>query len=237
MTTGLLTRLHPEALAVARKKLATDGFVITSDHELGLPRTVRETIHQKYFEGGFLRNYPGDIPADRERARDVVRYDWHGDQLSLREHDCVAIDGRGDWSSERREFDRVPLLDNRDFAHWIEAAVSLVPEHRRQQRGTLGINLFRTHTNVVTRPHQDQEEFIYVYVVDKRGSGAETELFDVDSDEVVQKETLNPGDLLVFEDRRFRHSTTPLVPPANEPARRDALVCTINYAHTYPLED
>ncbi|WP_307795850.1 2OG-Fe dioxygenase family protein [Amycolatopsis sp. 195334CR] len=211
--------------------------MVITDRELGLPGSVRENIHRDFFQSGVLRNYPGDIPADRERARDVIRYDWHGDELSLREHDCVAIDRRGDWSSERREFEQVPLLGHADCASWIHAAISLVPEPRRQPRGTFGVNLFRTHTNVVTRPHQDEEEFIFVYVVDKRGSGAETVLLDVESDAVVLEETLDPGDLLVFEDSRFRHGTTPIIPPVIGTARRDALVCTINFPHTYPLED
>ncbi|MFI6026433.1 2OG-Fe dioxygenase family protein [Amycolatopsis magusensis] len=211
--------------------------MILTDHELGLPDSLRQTIHREYFRSGVLQNYPGDIPADRERARDVVRYDWCGDEVELREHDCVAIDKRGDWSAQRREFERVPLLESPEFRHWITAAVSLVPTRRRQQRGTFGINLFRTHTDVVTRPHQDQEEFIFVYVVDKVGTGAETILFDVETDAVMRQETLGPGDLLVFEDSRFRHGTTPIVPPATGAARRDALVCTINFPDTYPLDD
>ncbi|MGC7100385.1 2OG-Fe dioxygenase family protein [Amycolatopsis lurida] len=231
----MLPRLEPVELA--RKTLSSEGFAIITDNELGLPGSVRESIHRDYFRRGVLRNYPGDIPADRERARDVIRYDWHGEELRLREHDCVAIDKRGDWSSQRREFEQVPLLENADFARWIHAAISLVPEHRRQPRGTFGVNLFRTHTDVVTRPHQDQEEFIFVYVVDKVGSGAETILFDVESDAVVHQETLHPGDLLVFEDSRFRHGTTPIIPPVIGTARRDALVCTINFPGTYPLDD
>ncbi len=40
------------------------------------------------------------------------------------------------------------------------------------------VNLFRTHTQVVTRPHRDDAEYVRVYVIDKIGGGVETELFD-----------------------------------------------------------
>ena len=35
------------------------------------------------------------------------------------------------------------------------------------------VNLFRTHTNVVTKPHQDKEEFIILYVLNRDGDGQE----------------------------------------------------------------
>jgi len=218
-------------------QLTEAGYAVIAESEIGLPPEIRSHIADEYFNDRVLRKYEEDLPADRERARDVIRYDWNGEFPTLTEHDTIALDDRGDWREQRREFHRTPLLGDPLFAAWISMAVSLVPPERRQRRGTFGVNLFRTHTNVVTKPHQDGEEYIYVYVVGKVGTGAETRLYGLESDsDVIFRGTLAPGDLIVFRDDRFRHGVTPLVPPADGEACRDALICTINYPHTYPLD-
>ena len=55
-----------------------------------------------------------------------------------------------------------------------------MPPERRQPDGTFGVNLFRTFTKVVTKPHHDNEEFIIIYVLDRVGEGAETRLYQPD---------------------------------------------------------
>ena len=225
-----------EDLWLARKQLDTDGYLVTSDDELGLPGArLREHLLRTYFTPEMLRRYPGDIPADRERARDVVGYAWDGGVPALTEHPEIAIEGRGDHPG-RREYARTPVAHDPLFASWIRAALSLVPEGRRRRRGTFGVNLFRTFTNVVTRPHADGEEFVFVYVVDRAGTGAETTLFRPgDPATPVHSQRLEPGQLIVFEDARFLHTASPLVAPAGGRARRDALVCTVDYPQTYGI--
>jgi 2OG-Fe dioxygenase len=223
-----------EGQSIARKKLELDGYVLVRDRELGVLPHHRGHIHRAFFNDRFLRRYDNDIPADRLRARDVVRYDWSGDELELRRHETIAIENRGEHPG-RREFDRAEVLDDRVMAHWIRGVLHLVPENLRQASGTFGVNFFRTFTNVVTRPHQDGEEYIVVYVVDKIGGGARTQLYGLDRDEVLVEDELGPGDLIIVRDDAFRHNATPLTPPREVPARRDALVCTVNYPHTYPI--
>ena len=46
-------------------------------------------------------------------------------------------------------------------------------------------------------------------------------------------EQLNPGDLMIFEDKKFKHGATPLTTPPGERAKRDVLVCTVDYPTTY----
>lgn len=232
-----LSPTPPSIVQLVRKQLASDGFAITNDIDLGLSKQAREHIHSTYFTDTYLRHYAFDIPDDRERARDVVRYDWHGDQVTLTEHDTIAIEGRGDHPFRRREFERVELLTDEHVSTWIATVLSLVPLEHRQPRGTFGVNLFRTHTHVVTKPHQDDEEYILIYVLERVGSGAESQLFRVGSDEVAHHSRLEPGDLIIFRDSEFQHTATPLVPPPGGAAHRDALVCTVNYPHTYPLTD
>ncbi|MET8849154.1 2OG-Fe dioxygenase family protein [Amycolatopsis sp. NPDC004625] len=226
----------PEDLRLHRKRLETDGYLVVSDDDLGLPGArLREHLLRSYFTQDVLRRYPGDIPADRERARDVVEYAWQGEDLTLAEHAEIAIEDRGG-RPERREYARTPVAGDPLFAAWIRAALGLVPEGRRRPRGTFGVNLFRTFTNVVTRPHADGEEFVFVYVVDRDGTGAETTLFRPEDPETpVHAQRLEPGQLIVFEDARFLHTASPLVAPPGRRARRDALVCTVDYPQTYGL--
>ena len=47
------------------------------------------------------------------------------------------------------------------------------------------------------------------------------------------RKQLNPGELMIFEDRRFKHGATPLTPPPGGRAKRDVLVCTVDFPTTY----
>ena len=92
----------------------------------------------------------------------------------------------------------------------------------------------------MSKPHQDEEEFIILYVLDREGDGAVSYLYEYDeqagADEVgeqVLRQQLNPGDLMIFEDRRFKHGATPLTPPPGGRAKRDVLVCTVDFPATY----
>lgn len=49
----------------------------------------------------------------------------------------------------------------------------------------------------------------------------------------VLTQQLNPGGILIFEDRLFKHGTTPLISPPGGSARRDALICTFDYYSSY----
>lgn len=223
------------------KGLDTHGYALASDYEFGWDDQFRKHLLYRYFDGGELRCDKPDVPADRERARDVVRYHWRHeegqrDQLELRAHDTIAIIDRGNQPGTR-EYHRVQTLDDPRFAEWLRMVPQLVPPHRRRARGTFGVNLLRTHTLVVTGPHRDHEEFIVTYVVDRRGGGAMSQLHDPDSMSVIFQRRLEPGDLLIFQDDRFLHSVTPLIAPPHGSARRDALVCTVDYPGSYALCD
>jgi hypothetical protein len=117
----------------------------------------------------------------------------------------------------------------------------LVPPDRRQPDGTFGVNLFRTFTNVVTKPHHDNEKFIIIYVIDRIGDGANTRLYlpeDVTEDgrvsgAAVIEQQLNPGDIILFEDELFKHDASPLISLPDRAAMRDALICTVDNIATY----
>lgn len=216
--------------------LASQGYVLTDDQEIGLPEEFRENFRQAYFNEKVLRHDPGDFPVDRLRARDVIRYHWREDGLQLREHERITITDRAGIAGER-EHSRVLLLRNPQAEELIRAFLGLVPAARRQADGTFGVNLFRTFTDVVTTPHHDNEEFIVLYVLNRVGGGAESYLYrsgdDPDSRPPVLRHQLDPGQILIFEDKRFKHGATPLQSTPDGNARRDVLVCTVDYRSSY----
>jgi hypothetical protein len=225
----------------ARAALDAQGYTLINDQIIGLPTKFRETFLSRYFNDDVLRHDEGDWPEDRKRARDVIRYQWRDGRLELREHETITITDRADIPGPR-EHSRVWLLADPDVEKFVRTFLSLVPVEQRQDDGTFGVNLFRTFTNVVTKPHRDDEAFVILYVLDRAGGGAVSSLYRESGDsadgepaglELVLKHQLNPGDILMFDDERFIHDASKLEPPPNGAARRDVLVCTVDYPSTY----
>ncbi|MGH3169897.1 MAG: 2OG-Fe dioxygenase family protein [Trebonia sp.] len=234
------TQHMPDGLSGVWRALETKGYAVTNDQSIGLPDKFRPNFRGAYFNDWTLRHDDGDLPVDRLRARDVIRYQWDDERLSLQRHDAITITDRADIAG-RREHARVELLKDPQARELIEALLRLVPVARRQPEGTFGLNLFRTFTNVVTKPHHDNEQFIIIYVLDRVGDGAETYLYDpadvTDSGEIngqpVLRQQLNPGGIIIFEDALFKHGATPLINPDGGATSRDALICTVDYRGTY----
>jgi 2OG-Fe dioxygenase len=228
-------------LEAVRAALRDKGYALTSDRAIGLPEGCREHLSAEYYNSGALRHDKGDFPEDRERARDVVRYTWSDDEAPrLKPFERITLTDRAGIPG-RREHSRVQLLEDPETEQLISTLLQLVPPERRQPEGTFGINLFRTYTNVVTTPHHDNEQFVLLYVIDRIGDGAETYLYnpdDVSDDgeilaEPVLTQQLNPGDIIIFEDKRYKHGATPLVSLDGGSTRRDAFVCTFDYFDSY----
>jgi hypothetical protein len=225
----------------ARAVLGGQGYVLTKDVAIGLPEDFRSNFRQMYFNDEIIRHDEGDLPVDRQRARDVIRYEWRDDGLYLEEYDKITITDRADIPGPR-EHSRVMLLEDPQARALVVKLLSLVPPERRQAKGTVGINLFRTFTNVVTKPHRDNEDFVALYVLGRIGDGAETLLYnpgDVSPDgkptaDPVLRHQLDPGEIVIFDDERFMHDATALEPPLGGTAMRDVLVCTVDDKRTYP---
>jgi hypothetical protein len=234
------TQDMPDGLSAVWQALESDGYAVINDRSLGLPVKFRPNFLNAYFNEWTLRHDEGDMPVDRLRARDVILYQWFDEHLELQRHDAITITDRAGIKGAR-EHARVELLKDPEARGLLSALLNLVPPARRQAEGTFGVNLFRTFTNVVTKPHHDKEQFIIIYVLDRIGEGAETYLYsaaDVTDDgeikaEAVLQQQLNPGDLIIFEDARFKHGATPLVNPDGGETRRDALICTVDHRATY----
>jgi 2OG-Fe dioxygenase len=227
---------HADAWA----SLADCGYALTSDQSIGLPEKFRRNFSSAYFNPWTLHHDQGDFPVDRQRARDVIRYRWDADRLALERFPTITITDRAGIPG-KREHTRVELTEDPQATELIGALLQLVPTERRQIEGTFGVNLFRTFTNIVTRPHHDHEQFIITYVLSRMGGGAETYLYnpaDVTDDGDIKappvlRQQLNPGDIIIFEDARYKHGATPLTDPPDGTAMRDVLVCTVDNPETY----
>ena len=222
--------------------LNRQGYALTHDRAIGLADNFRKNFREKYFNDHVLRHDPRDKPVDRKRARDVIRYRWRGDEVGLTEHETITITDRADIPG-KRDHARVMLLEDQQGQELVRTLLNLVPASSRQTDGTFGVNLFQTFTNVVSKLHRDNEQYVITYVLDRNGDGAETELYesaDVTDGglpkagaEPVLRHQLNPGEVIIFDDERFRHGATPLEATPGETTRREALVCTIDYRETY----
>jgi hypothetical protein len=221
-------------------QLKRDGYVLMHERDVGLGN-FRDEFLRKYFnDHAIMRHDPGDRPKDRRRARDVIRYQWRDGDLRLREFEKITITDRADIPGAR-EHKRVMLLDDPEGERLVRRFLELVPPELRQQDGTFGVNLFRTFTDVVSKPHQDREQFVMLYVLDRIGGGAESYLYnagDVTDDGLasagpVFKHQLSPGEILIFQDDRFKHGASPLEALPGGTARRDVLVCTVDSKETY----
>lgn len=233
----------------AQAALADRGYLLVSDQLIGLPSNFRQTFLDTYFNDDVLRHDDGDWPADRKRARDVVRYQWRDGGLDLREHETITITNRAHIPG-KRDHQRVRVLHDPLGEQLVRTFLSLVPLDRRRADSTFGVNLFRTFTNVVTKPHRDDEEFVVIYVLDRIGGGAESYLYEAGGDfaggrpaaKPVLRHQLNPGEVLMFDDERFIHDASELIARPDGTAQRDVLVCTVDYPLTYlgeatPLSD
>ena len=227
-------------LSPAWKELADHGYAIVRDWTFGVSEESREQFHQRYFNDEMLRKDPGDWPQDRKRARDVIHYEWRDSGLMLREYETITITDRAGIEGDRTH-KRVQILADPQAQELVRTLLHLVPPRRRQREGTLGVNFFRTYTDVVTAPHHDDEDYVVLYMMHRDGGGAESYLYrDYEpfaggppDEPVLDHYQLNPGELLVFEDRLFTHGATPLEPPPDGQAMRDMMVITVDHATTY----
>jgi hypothetical protein len=220
--------------------LDREGYALTNDRAIGLSVKARKRFRKKYFNDSTLRCDEGDRPANRMRARDVIRYRWRDDRLHVQEHDTITITDRGDMAG-KRDHARVRICDDPQGEDLVRALLALVPPRQRVRDGTFGVNLFRTFTEVVTKPHRDYEPFCVFYLLNRVGGGAETYLYrpgDVTEQgtptaEPVFRHQLNPGEIIIFKDELFKHGATPLEPLPGGTAVRDALICTVDHPKTY----
>lgn len=224
-----------ELTLMVRKYVEVDGYAVVTDVALGIDAEDRMAISRKYFEDTALEADLVTVHADRRRSRDVLRYVREDARIELSENPTVTIVNRSGHEGARTPL-RVETLNEPTLQLFARRMLDFVPQARRSRSGTFGINFFQTRTNVVSKPHRDDEDFCIIYVVDIHGSGAETQLRKIDNpDDVHFRYALRAGEMLIFDDTRFLHYTSPISGPDSR--YRNALVCTVDSPATYPSYD
>lgn len=237
---------HQTEIRRVHEQIDRHGYAVTTDEGIGFSTVARKHIASVYFTDEVLsvESDPNTFPPDRLRARDVLRYTWPGSSQTplLAECDDVSLTTPAGLAGEhphgrRRTYSRVDCLADPLFTTLITKQLSLTSPSDRQQRGTFSVNLLRTHTDVVKSLHQDGEQYVIIYVVDKDAEGGETSLHSLESPhEKLFAADLRPGEMLIFRDAEFLHTASPIRPTADgNLARRDVLICTVDYPETHPL--
>ncbi|HYE36313.1 2OG-Fe dioxygenase family protein [Methylocaldum sp.] len=75
--------------------------------------------------------------------------------------------------------------------------------------------------------HSDGADFVCIYSIDRKNiQGGETHLYKNKTDSAVFNKILYPGDLLLINDRKFFHYTSPIQPVTESDGSRDVFVLT-----------
>ncbi len=110
---------------------------------------------------------------------------------------------------------------------------SLFERVRRVEKWFIEAHQFRIDTtNGIGRPtpegaHRDGVDFVAVILVSRRNvRGGETHVFDASGPSGVRFTMQEPWSMLLMDDARVIHETTPIQPDADQGAARDTLVLT-----------
>lgn len=217
-----------------RAALASHGYVVLGEADLGLTRENRDDILEQFFrrEGVLAPETPGVTPATRLRARDKVDY-FRRDayHVNMRPSESIALTTPlglpgNHLHGVRREFNRVDALGNDACRTLLHSVLEGIPYRHRFSEGEFALNFFRTSGDVVEGFHRDGARYFFVYVLDKTGDGAETQLKHTQSGEIVFRTTLWPGQIVIVDDERYQHYVTPLIDAGTH---RDAIVGMVYY--------
>ena len=75
--------------------------------------------------------------------------------------------------------------------------------------------------------HSDGTDFIGIFSVDRHNIvGGETHLYTAPKEKPIFSKVLNPGELLLVNDHKFLHFTTPIKPEIEAQGTRDVFVLT-----------
>lgn len=224
-----------EEVRRVRRSLQQKGYAHTNDVALGLPKDLHEYVDGRFFTKDLLGAEVEGVPLpDRTRCRDVVECRFKSDGVIFNEYADVPMRPVAD-AVIPRNYNRTYTLDTPLFVKWLATYVSLIPVAERQAHCTVGLEFLRTRSKVVGYRHQDNEDFVGIYVVAREAEGAVTSLHPIsDPEETEFAVTLQPGELLIFRDRDFMHDATPLRPRFDgDQPHRDILAALMHYPTTY----
>lgn len=188
---------------------------------------------------GFKRFF-AELPADpyvkgNYRYRRLSRFTISGNELIKLPHGYLY-----------QSKDYNPLVGDikREFAELDEALIALdefkklvfeFSDYCKLEPGVeIGVHQIRTTSspNNFGNPapegiHRDGCEFIGIFSVDRQNiQGGETHLHTAKKSKPIFNKILNPGELLLVNDREFFHYTTPIQPGSDAEGTRDVFVVT-----------
>jgi hypothetical protein len=225
------------------------GRMLTTDEALGFGRDFRDHLLADYFNTNLLYHHEGDVPVDRERARDVVHYKRTGQngapELVLSEYETTTIfdrDASGRIVRER-PVSRIETLRDTRLAEFVATVLTALPYDLQLDEGTLGINFFRTKSKVVSGAHHDRQIAVFIYLVDIVGEEVVNRLIpDLGMAAILRDiygiapmhhdRVLRPGDIQGFVDDMYSHD---VVGSLGEGGHRAGLVLTLDYPTTYEV--
>jgi hypothetical protein len=126
-----------------------------------------------------------------------------------------------------------PVLSFSAWAPLLSGLGRLFGEVRGARRWFIEAHQFRIDTTGgIGRPtpegaHRDGVDFVAVILIDRAGiRGGETHVFDAAGPEGVRFTIQEPGAMLLLDDTRVIHETTPIQPEGSAGGHRDTLVLT-----------
>ncbi len=202
--------------------------------------TIMFTVCQVNLHFDGFKQFFNDLPVDpyvkgKYRFRRLSRFTAAGNELVKLPHGCLFQSKEynplvGDIKREFAEIDDA-LTELDDFKKLVFAFVDACKLHPEAE---IGVHQIRTtcSLNNFGNPapegiHRDGTDFIGIFSVNRENiQGGETHLYVAKKEKPVFKKILNPGELLLVNDREFFHFTTPIKPISDAQGVRDVFVLT-----------
>ena len=207
----------------------------------GLGSTLMFTLHKVDFLNlDRFHQFYQELPVDPYikgyyRFRRLSRFTLAGNELIKLPHGYLFQSKTynplvGDVKREFAEIDDA-LIETEDFKQLLFAFMDACKLHPEAE---IGVHQIRTTCSVHNfgNPapegiHRDGTDFIGIFSVARNDiQGGETHLYTAKKEKPIYKKILNPGELLLVNDREFFHFTTPIKPASDLPGSRDVFVLT-----------
>lgn len=219
------------------KALRDDGFAVVS------AETVAEFSHVDLANLGRLAKFWEGLPRDpylkdggRYRFRRHASYEIKGDKLTLVPHRAhwQSLDYNALHGGIERWFEPVQkeLLNDPAWQSVLLGLANILNGLKQANTWFVEAHQFRIDTtDGIGRPtpegaHRDGVDFVAVFLLDRSGiKGGETRIFDASGSAGLRFTLTQPWSLLLMNDQRMIHESTPIQPLADY-GYRDTLVLT-----------
>ncbi len=232
---GLAPPLTP--LKQIDQAMRDDGFAVIS------AETVAQFSHVDLANLQSIAKFWGDLPRDpylkdggRYRFRRHASYEIKGDKLTLVPHRAhwQSLDYNALHGGIERWFEPIQkeLISNPEWQDILLGLANILNGLKQVNTWFVEAHQFRIDTtDGIGRPtpegaHRDGVDFVAVFLLDRSGiKGGETRIFDASGSAGLRFTLTQPWSLLLMNDQRMIHESTPIQPLADY-GYRDTLVLT-----------